>query len=99
MSIYQATQQFPKSELYGLVSQMRRAAVSVPANIAEGFGKKKKPGKGRYLNIARGSLERYYLILSKDLACCQTNGMMDLCDEVARLLRAYHKKIEEAIGK
>ena len=99
LAIYKTTKQFPKSELYGLVDQMRRAAVSVPANIAEGFGKRKKPEKGRYLNIARGSLEemRYYLILSNDLGYCETNDMINRCDEVARLLRMYHRRIEESM--
>ena len=60
---------YPKHELYGLVSQMRRAAVSVPANIAEGFKRRKNPDKARCMNIAQGSLEevRYYFMLSRDL--------------------------------
>lgn len=69
LSVYRHSESYPKSELYGLTSQMRRAAVSVPANIAEGFKKKTLPDKARFLNIAQGSLEecRYYLILAKDL--------------------------------
>jgi four helix bundle protein len=64
--VYQVTAAFPKTELYGLVSQMRRAAVSVPANIAEGFKRRKNPDKARCMNIAQGSLEevRYYLGVS-----------------------------------
>jgi four helix bundle protein len=60
---------FPRSEIYGLSSQIRRAAVSVPANIAEGFKKKTPSKKARFMNIAQGSLEevRYYLILARDL--------------------------------
>jgi four helix bundle protein len=50
--VYRVTSAFPKSELYGLVSQMRRAAVSVPANIAEGFKRRKNPDKARCMNIA-----------------------------------------------
>ena len=67
LKIYKLTEQFPKHDLYGLVSQMRRAAVSVPANIAEGFRKKSKPDKARFYNITQGSLEEthYYLILSR----------------------------------
>ncbi len=64
LSIYRISTLFPKNELYGLTSQIRRAAVSIPANIVEGFKKRRKPDKARYMNIAQGSLEecRYYLI-------------------------------------
>ena len=69
LSVYRLTESFPAKEMYGLTSQFRRAAVSVPANIAEGFKKRGKPDKARFLNIAQGSLEecRYYLILVSDL--------------------------------
>lgn len=67
--VYQLSNDFPKSEVYGLTSQLRRAAVSIAANIAEGFKKRSLADKLRFLNIAQGSLEecRYYLILVKDL--------------------------------
>ena len=70
LSTYHFSDSFPKNEIYGLTSQMRRAAISIPANIAEGFKKKTRPDKARYMNIAQASLEecRYYLILSKDLS-------------------------------
>jgi four helix bundle protein len=69
LRVYKETATFPKHELYGLTSQMRRAAVSVPANIAEAFKKRGKPDKARVMNIAQASLEelRYYTILSRDL--------------------------------
>jgi four helix bundle protein len=57
LSIYRLSDNFPKNEMYGLTSQFRRAAVSIPANIAEGFKKKKKPDKAKYMNIAQGSAE------------------------------------------
>jgi four helix bundle protein len=64
LAIYKATKTFPKDEMYGIVSQIRRAAVSVPANISEGFRRRTKADKQRFLTIAHGSLEetRYFLI-------------------------------------
>jgi four helix bundle protein len=69
LRVYKLTATYPKFELYALASQMRRAAVSVPANIAEAFKKRGKPDKARLMNIAQGSLEelRYYFLLSRDL--------------------------------
>lgn len=69
LDIYKLSQGFPREEMYGLTSQFRRAAISVAANIAEGFKKRGQSDKARFLNIAHGSLEecRYYLILSADL--------------------------------
>lgn len=98
LSVYKATKKYPKEELYGLVSQMRRAAVSVPANIAEGFKKKSKAEKTHYLTIAYGSLEevRYYLILSKDLGYCETSAIKSQSDEVGKLLTLYRSKIENS---
>jgi four helix bundle protein len=91
MRVYKLTKSFPKEELFGLASQMRRAAVSVAANIAEGFSKKGRPDKARLMNISQGSLEelRYYFILSKDLGYLTANADWTDLDEVARLLGAY----------
>jgi four helix bundle protein len=98
LSTYKATKKYPKEELYGLVSQMRRAAVSVPANIAEGFKKKSKAEKVHFLTIAYGSLEEicYYLILSKDLGYFDTLSMNVQADEVGKLLTLYRSKIENS---
>jgi S23 ribosomal protein. len=91
LQVYRMTSDFLKSELYGLVAQMRRAAVSVPANIAEGFKRRGKPDKVRVMNLAQGSLEelRYYLLLAKDLGYAQTEAERSAADEVARMLIGY----------
>ena len=91
LSVYRHSESYPKTEIYGLVSQIRRAAVSIAANIAEGFKKKTLPEKARYLNIAQGSLEecRYYLILAKDLGYGDTTDLMQQLEEVSKLLEAY----------
>ncbi len=69
LSVYDNTRCFPKEEVYGLTNQLRRAAFSIPANIAEGCGKKTKNDFANFLNIALGSANEseYFLILSKDL--------------------------------
>jgi len=91
LSIYGLTKSFPREEAYGLTSQLRRAAVSVPANIAEGFKKKGRNDKVRFLNIAQGSLEevRYYLILVCDLKYAETQTPMERLEEVSKILEAY----------
>jgi four helix bundle protein len=91
LAVYTFTAAFRKAETYGLALQMRRAAVSVPANIAEGFRRRGKPEKARYMNIAEGSLEesRYHLILAQDLGYGDTAKLTDLLEEVSRMLSAY----------
>jgi four helix bundle protein len=95
LSIYRLTDSFPKNEIYGLTSQLRRAAISIPANIAEGFKKKTKGDKARFMNIAQGSAEecRYYLILSKDLGYGDTEELMSRLEEISKLLGAYSSSI------
>lgn len=91
ISVYSLTERFPKDELYGLTAQMRRAAVSVAANIVEGFKKSGILDKIRYLNIAEGSLEecKYYALLSADLGYGTDPDLEPLADEVSRLLAGY----------
>jgi four helix bundle protein len=99
LETYRFTSSFPKREVYGLTSQMRRAALSIPANIAEGFKKRTKSDKARFMNIAQGSVEesRYYLILSKDLGYGDSSKLIDILEEVSRLLGAYTKSILASI--
>lgn len=90
--IYRLSSGFPKHELYGLTAQLRRAAVSIPANIAEGFRKRSRADKARFINISQGSLEevRYYLILAGDLNYFVENEALTAhLESVSRLLNAY----------
>src|SRR5882757_3443946 len=83
LATYRFTDNFPRTEIYGLTSQLRRAAVSIPANIAEGFKKRGRADKVRFFNIAQGSLEecRYYLILAKDLNYGDTTQLQPMLEE------------------
>ena len=95
LGVYRFTEHFPRSETYGLTSQFRRASVSIPANIAEGFKKRGRADKVRFLNIAQASLEecRYFLILAKDLNYGETAQLQPQLEEVSKLLEAYSAKI------
>jgi four helix bundle protein len=96
LAIYSLSGSFPRSEIYYLTSQMRRAAISILANIAEGFKKRGISDKTRLLNVAQGSLEecRYYLILTQDLGYAATTDLEPLLEEVSKLLVAYATAIE-----
>jgi four helix bundle protein len=100
LAIYQFTGNLPKQETYGLSLQMRRAAVSIPANIAEGFRKRSRPDKARFMNMAEGSLEesRYYPILAQDLGYGRTDELMASLEEVSRLLYAYTAAILTSVS-
>ena len=94
--IYKLTKLFPKDELFGLVSQLHRAAISVPSNIAEGFKREGKNDSIHFYSIAQGSLEevRYQLLLSRDLAYIKDEDYMQaetLADETGKLLAGWSK--------
>lgn len=95
LDVYRLTESFPKHELFGLTSQIRRAAVSVPANFAEGFRRASKPDKLRFYNISVGSLEecRYYLRLSTDLGYAETDDVRKNLEEISKMLTSYMNKI------
>ena len=100
---YKVTRQFPDFEKYGLSSQFQRAAVSIVANIAEGYKKLSKADKLRFMNIAQGSLEecRCYIILSKDLGYINEDEFQSLTyslDGASFYLNAYYKAIKEDEG-
>ena len=98
---YRLTASFPKEEKSGLVSQMRRAAVSVPANIAEGFKKTGSRDKANFYNIAQGSLEelRYYLILSTDLGyASDTAAQQAMTAEIGKMLHGLIRAVRGSDG-
>ncbi len=98
LEVYKLTATFPKPETYGLTCQLRRAAVSIAANIAEGFKRRSVAEKARFLNIAEGSIAEsdYYLILCRDLGYGQPDGPMKLLDETGRLVTAYSQAIKNS---
>ena len=97
LDIYRATETFPKSEQYGITSQIRRASVSIAANIAEGFKRKGKQDKLRFYNIAEGSIEevKFFLMLSKDLNFLNDGSLIEKLEEVSKLLNGYSQTISK----
>lgn len=95
LEVYRYTKVFPKEEIYGLISQFKRAAISIAANIAEGYKKKGKADKARFMNIAQGSLAefQYYLILSQDFGYGKSNALVTLLNEVSKMLETNMSKI------
>ena len=103
LKVYNVTRNFPEWERYGLCSQFHRAAVSIAANIAEGYKKIGRADKLRLMNIAQGSLEecRYYVLLSKDLGYIPENAYLCLnnsIEETSKFLNLYCKAITNDAG-
>ena len=98
LDVYNKTKVFPKEELFGLTSQFKRAAISIPANIAEGYGKKGTNDKLQFYNIAEGSINeyRYYTLLSKDLGYISNIDSNQLYDDliIQKLLFAYSQSLK-----
>jgi len=95
---YELTKQLPKSETYGLASQMQRAAVSIPANIAEGHGREHLGDYLRHLSIANGSLmelETHFLIAQRlnYLGTPDVEGLLSECGELSRMLSGLTKRL------
>ncbi len=97
LEIYILTKDFPKEEFYGLTSQIRRASISIPANIAEGYKRKGKADKIRFYNISQSSLEevKYFLFLSKELGYINNETKLtNIAEEISKMLDMYIKQIE-----
>lgn len=97
--MYSFTRGFPKEELYGLTSQIRRASVSIPANIAEGYGRENPGDYARFLQIAQGSLKELetLILLSKEVGIAESTTIeapLSLADRIGRMLRSLIRSIQ-----
>lgn len=98
LRVYHITKAYPKAEVYGLTPQFRRAAISIAANLAEGYAKSGKADKIRFFNIAQGSLKEcsYYLMLSRDLKYINNyDELINLLNQVAKLINGYKSAIKK----
>jgi four helix bundle protein len=98
---YRLTSSFPRDETFGMTAQIRRASVSIPANIAEGYGRDSKGAYGQFLRVAQGSLKELetHLLLSQrlGLAMAQDVGQaLSSCDSLGRMLRSLIRSIERS---
>lgn len=99
LDVYRLTRSFPDDERFVLTSQMRRAAMSVPANIAEGYGRRRPLDKARFYTIGQGSNEElsYYLILARDLGYVKdVDALSERLDSVGRMLRRLTERTLES---
>ena len=102
IGVYKATKEFPREELFGITSQMRRAASSIGANIAEGTGRRSDGELTRYLHIARGSAAEleYHLLLARDLdllSITKFDSLRRQVDEVQRMLTSLIQQVQPVV--
>lgn len=97
LNIYNSTSSYPKDELYGLISQMRRSASSIPTNIAEGCGHNTQPQLARFLSVASGSASEleYQIILSKDLGFIDNKSFKELSEKVTEIKRMLFSLLQK----
>ena len=100
LKVYKLTQSFPKDEIYALSSQLKRASVSIPSNIAEGFGRQTDKSFNHFLNISRGSLNEIetQLIIAKELGFIQDenlyNDLLFIIEEESKMINAFTKNLK-----
>ena len=98
--VYKLTKDFPEEEIYALSSQLKRASVSIPSNIAEGFGRQTDKSFNHFLNISRGSLNEIetQLIIAKELEFIQNenifNELLFLIEEEGKMINAFSKNLK-----
>lgn len=99
--VYKLTNGFPKDEIYALTSQLKRASVSVPSNIAEGFGRQSDKSFNHFLNISRGSLNEIetQLIIAKELEFILDNNLFNeiiyLIEEESKMINAFSRNLRD----
>jgi len=101
VAVYEVTRVWPKDEIYGLTSQVRRAATSIPANIAEGYGRENRGSYQQFLRIAQGSLKEMetHLLIAERVGIAETDVVAQVLAEgesVGKLLRLLIRKLSEA---
>jgi four helix bundle protein len=102
LELYRISQRFPREEIYGITSQLRRAAVSIGANLAEGCGRRTSTELARFVRIALGSASEldYHLLLSRDLgfmAVDEFTRALSTLTEVRKMLTSFLNSVEEQI--
>lgn len=99
LEIYRVTENFPKSELYGITSQLRRSSASIAANITEGYKRKSNKDFSHFLNISDSSLEetKYFILLSLDLGYLnklQYDNLIKASEEIGKMLFGFQRKLK-----